>query len=150
MNFNQSKKRKVTIYLSLLLLINLFISVAYAQNPELIFIEAGNFDMGYNYDETGTWWYPTETPVHTVYISDFYMDKFEIFGTQWFSVYSWANDNGYSFDNVGDEQAGNHPIYNINWYDVVKWCNALHLFIIPIQRKTRFIETGRLTLIITQ
>ena len=96
----------------------------YAQNTDMICIEAGNFNMGYNYDATGTWWYPTEIPVHTVYISAFYMDKYEIFKTQWDSVYSWAVDNGYSFDNIGEAQATNHPVYNINWYDVVKWCNA--------------------------
>ncbi|MCD4818960.1 MAG: formylglycine-generating enzyme family protein [Candidatus Cloacimonetes bacterium] len=114
------------------------------------FVAAGNFDMGYNYDSSGTWWYPTETPVHTVYISNFYMEKYEIYKTKWDNVYSWAIENGYSFDNSGEAQAPNHPVYNINWYDVVKWCNALHLFTIPIQLKTRFIKTGKLILIRTR
>jgi len=127
MNSLQSVKYKIGklfIPLFLVLLINLFISVTYSQNQEMVFIEAGNFNMGYNYDATGTWWYPTEIPVHTVYISAFYMDKYEIFKTQWDSVYLWAVDNGYSFDNIGEAQAPDHPVYNINWYDVVKWCNA--------------------------
>ena len=119
-----SKNKKIAIILLLLLQINLCISVTYSQNPEPVFIEAGNFDMGYNYDAAGTWWYPTEIPVHTVYISAFYIDKYEIFKTQWDSIYLWAVDKGYSFDNTGEAQAQNHPVYNINWYDVVKWCNA--------------------------
>jgi len=61
------------IPLFLLLQINLCISVTYSQNQEMVFIEAGNFNMGYNYDATGTWWYPTEIPVHTIYISAFYL-----------------------------------------------------------------------------
>ena len=124
MNLLQSKNKKITTLLLLLLQINLCISVAYSQNQEMVFIEADNFNMGYNYDASGTWWYPTEIPIHTVYISDFYMDKYEVFKTQWDSVYLWALDNGYSFDNIGQAQALNHPVYNINWYDVVKWCNA--------------------------
>ena len=124
MNLLQSKNKKITTLLFLLLLINLCISETYSQNQEMLLIEAGNFNMGYNYDATGTWWYPTEIPVHTVYISAFYMDKYEIFKTQWDSVYLWAVDNGYSFDNIGEAQGQNHPVYNINWYDVVKWCNA--------------------------
>ncbi len=124
MNSLQLKIKKITTLLLLVLLINLSISITYAQNQEMVLIEAGDFNMGYNYDATGTWWYPTEIPVHTVYISVFHMDKYEIFKTQWDSVYLWAVDNGYSFDNVGEAQAPNHPVYNINWYDVVKWCNA--------------------------
>ncbi|MCK4662365.1 MAG: SUMF1/EgtB/PvdO family nonheme iron enzyme [Bacteroidales bacterium] len=124
MNSLQLKNKKIIGLLLLLLLINLSISMTYSQNPEMVFIEAGNFNMGYNYDTTETWWYPTEIPVHTVYISAFYMDKYEVFKTQWDSVYLWAVDNGYSFDNVGEAQALNHPVYNISWYDVAKWCNA--------------------------
>ena len=124
MNLSESNNKKIAIIFLLLLQINLCISVTYSQNPEMALIEAGNFDMGYNYDESGTWWYPTEIPVHTVYISAFYMDKYEVFKTQWDSVYLWAVDNGYSFDNSGEAQSLNHPVYNINWYDVVKWCNA--------------------------
>jgi formylglycine-generating enzyme required for sulfatase activity len=31
---------------------------------------------------------------------------------------------GYSFDNAGAGNAANHPVQTVNWYDVVKWCNA--------------------------
>lgn len=116
--------KKNTALLLLFFLINPCISTTYAQNQEMLVVEAGDFNMGYNYDATGTWWYPTEIPVHTVYISEFYMDKHEVFKTQWDSVYLWAIANGYGFDNAGEAQAPNHPVYNINWYDVVKWCNA--------------------------
>ena len=124
MNALKSENKELRTLLLPLLFIFLSISVSYAQNPEMVFVEAGDFNMGYNYDATGTWWYPTEIPVHTVYISAFYMDKYEIYKIQWDDIYLWAVENGYSFDNVGEAQAPNHPVYNISWYDVVKWCNA--------------------------
>ena len=30
----------------------------------------------------------------------------------------------YSYDNVGTGKGANHPVYSINWFDAVKWCNA--------------------------
>ena len=27
-------------------------------------------------------------------------------------------------DNPGSGKAANHPVYDVNWYDCVKWCNA--------------------------
>jgi len=33
-------------------------------------------------------------------------------------------DNVYEFDNAGEAHEANHPVYNVNWYDCVKWCNA--------------------------
>jgi len=44
--------------------------------------------------------------------------------SQWDLVYNWAMDNVYEFDNAGEAHEANHPVYNVNWYDCVKWCNA--------------------------
>ena len=32
--------------------------------------------------------------------------------------------NGYSYDYPGSGKAANHPVQGVDWYDVVKWCNA--------------------------
>jgi formylglycine-generating enzyme required for sulfatase activity len=32
--------------------------------------------------------------------------------------------NGYTFDNSGSGATDRHPVANVSWYDVVKWCNA--------------------------
>ena len=124
MNVSQSKSIGIVTLIILMLLFNSGVSETYAQSPEIVFIDSCSFNMGYNYNATGTWWYPTEIPVHTVFISAFYMDKYEVFKSQWDSVYQWAVNHGYSFVNSGEAQAQNHPVYNVNWYDVVKWCNA--------------------------
>lgn len=54
----------------------------------------------------------------------FYMDKTEISGELWESVYNWALAHGYRFDNAGDSKDANHPVHSISYYDCVKWCNA--------------------------
>ena len=65
-----------------------------------------------------------ELPLHTVYVSAFYMDKYDVTKSLWDSVYQWAINHGYNFDNPGSGKAANHPVQTIDWYDCVKWCNA--------------------------
>ena len=89
--------------------------------PEgMVLIPAGSFEMG---DAFGEGW-SGELPVHTVYVSAFYMDKYEVTKALWDEVYSWAIEHGYSFDNPGSGKGPDHPVHDVNWYDVVKWCNA--------------------------
>ncbi len=83
-------------------------------------IPPGNFVMGNTFSEG----LPEELPTHTVYVSGFFMDKYEVTKALWDEVYQWAIANNYSFDNPGVGKAANHPIHSVRWYDVVKWCNA--------------------------
>lgn len=68
-------------------------------------------------------------------ISNFSIGKYEVTYELWFTVCSWATDNGYDFSNSGME--GGHgvkganptsakysPVTFINWRDTVVWCNA--------------------------
>jgi sulfatase modifying factor 1 len=82
-------------------------------------IPAGSFTMG---DIWGGNY--SALPVHTNQISAFYMDKTEVTKGLWDEVRTWAVAHGYSFDNAGSGKATNHPVQNVNWWDVVKWCNA--------------------------
>ena len=92
----------------------------------MILIPAGSFQMG---DIAGDG-YADELPVHTVTLSAFYLEKYEVTETFWLDVYDWATANGYTFDNAGSGgslKAGkdiDHPILDVSWYDVVKWLNA--------------------------
>jgi formylglycine-generating enzyme required for sulfatase activity len=82
-------------------------------------IPVGSFTMGDNLDGD-----TNALPLHTVYVSGFYMDKYLVTKALWDSVYVWALAHGYGFDNAGLGKAANHPVQRVNWYDVVKWCNA--------------------------
>jgi len=83
-------------------------------------IPAGAFVMG---DTFGEEW-SGELPLHTNYVSAFYMDTNVVSYALWQQVYNWALTHGYSFDNAGSGKAANHPVQTIDWYDCVKWCNA--------------------------
>jgi len=85
-------------------------------------IPAGSFIMGNCMDPSeGS---SSELPLHTVYVSAFYMDKYDVTKALWDSVYQWASNHDYNFDNPGSGKAANHPVQTIDWYDAVKWCNA--------------------------
>ena len=91
----------------------------------MVLIAAGAFLMGDAFDDgLGPWDYNAETPVHTVYVSAFYMDRTEVTKGLWDEVYQWATNHGYSFEHGAQGKADNHPAHSMPWYDAVKWCNA--------------------------
>jgi formylglycine-generating enzyme len=83
-------------------------------------VPAGTFQMGDTFNE-GEYY---EQPVHPVYVSAFYMDKYEVTLGLWDKVCAWSATNGYAYDYPGVGKATNHPVLNIDWYDMAKWCNA--------------------------
>jgi formylglycine-generating enzyme required for sulfatase activity len=77
-------------------------------------IPAGPFQMG---DDR------VAGPVHTVTVSAFAMDKWEVSIELWESVRVWGNARGYDLV-AGGSYGAKHPVHTVNWYNVVKWCNA--------------------------
>jgi formylglycine-generating enzyme required for sulfatase activity len=82
-------------------------------------IPAGPFTMGDTLDGESD-----AIPAVTVNVSAFYMDTNLVSYGQWKSVYNWATNNGYGFDDTGYSWVSNHPVQYVSWYDAVKWCNA--------------------------
>ena len=82
-------------------------------------IPAGSFTMGDSLDGISY-----ALPLHTVYVSAFYMDRYEVSKALWDEVYSWAIAHGYSFEYGAQGKASTHPAQSMTWYDSVKWCNA--------------------------
>ena len=82
-------------------------------------IPAGSFQMGDSFNEGVS----EERPMHTVSVSAFYMDKYEVTRDLWDEVNTWAIAHGYGIS-TGLGKAANHPVHSVNWYDAVKWCNA--------------------------
>lgn len=93
---------------------------AEAAPKDMVLIPAGSFQMGDTFGEGHT----RELPVHKVSVSAFYMDKYEVTKALWDEVYMWAVSHGYDFENGGRGKAANHPVHNVDWYDIAKWCNA--------------------------
>ena len=59
------------------------------------------------------------------------MDQYPVTKALWDTVYQWATNHGYTFDNLGSSdpwenysKGPNHPVHLINWDDCVKWYNA--------------------------
>ena len=92
-----------------------------APPPGMALIPAGSFQMGDSFGGEG---WDDELPVHTVYVSAFYMDRTEVTWAKWKEVRTWALANGYDMS-AGAGKADNHPVQNVTWYACVKYCNAL-------------------------
>lgn len=89
-------------------------------------ISAGSFTMG---DQSRPLvGYSEELPVHSVYVSAFYMAKHEVSKALWDEVRTWGLTHGYTDLAAGNgayaSKGESHPVHSINWYDMVKWCNA--------------------------
>jgi formylglycine-generating enzyme required for sulfatase activity len=59
-----------------------------------------------------------------VTVGDFQIGKYEVTWAEWKAVRSWAATKGYDLAGRGEGSGDNHPVRNVNFYDVVKWCNA--------------------------
>ena len=58
-------------------------------------------------------------------VADFEIGKYEVTWGEWQEVKNWAVAQGYTdLASVGNGTNANHPVRDVNWYDVVKWCNA--------------------------
>jgi len=90
--------------------------------PAMVLIPAGDFLMGdQSMPNRGE---PDELPVHTVQVSAFSIGNCEVTKAEWDVVRTWARQNGFTDLAEGEGKAADHPVHNVSWYDVVKWCNA--------------------------
>ena len=86
-------------------------------------VPAGGFTMG---DDASA--LSVEKPAHTVTLSAFTIDRFEVTHGDWRSVAVWANAHGYDLPTApqieGQPRPDNHPVTPVSWHESVKWCNA--------------------------
>jgi formylglycine-generating enzyme required for sulfatase activity len=90
---------------------------------DMVLIPAGSFVMGAT-TNVGHESSSDERPQHTVTVSAFFMDKYEVTSNLWAEVYTWATNKGYSFGTGWRGKAANHPVRSVDWYDAIAWCNA--------------------------
>lgn len=85
---------------------------------DMSLIPSGSFEMGDNLDGQ------SDAPVVTVDVTEFYIGKYEVTKSEWDSVRTWGLSNGYTDLSAGSGKGADHPVHSINWYAMVKWCNA--------------------------
>jgi formylglycine-generating enzyme required for sulfatase activity len=94
-----------------------------AVSQGLVQVTGGTFQMG-----NPTVPYTDASPSHPVILGSFYIDKYEITYEKWTDVRNWGLTHGYTDLNAGQNgnnpSGTNNPVTEINWYDVLKWCNA--------------------------
>ena len=87
-----------------------------------VWIPSGSFLMGDQSDpRVGV---SEELPLHSVYVSGFYMGKCEVTYEVWDAVRTWGSSNGYTDLPPGASKGANHPVHLIDWCSIIKWCNA--------------------------
>lgn len=77
-----------------------------------VFIKGNTFQMGDNFAEGDS----DELPVHLVKVSGFYMSETKVTQKEWTDI---MGSNPAYGSGVGD----NYPVYKVNWYQLLKYCN---------------------------
>ncbi len=86
----------------------------------MVLIPAGSFAMGDSFSEGDG----SERPVHTVQVSDFYMETNLVTDALWNRVYNWSLSHGYTYYAPYYAKATNYPISMVWDVEVQRWCNA--------------------------
>jgi formylglycine-generating enzyme len=90
-------------------------------NQSMSLISARSFEMGDALTTSAIF----NVPVHPVFVSQFWIDKFEVTKALWDEVADWASANGYDISAASaDGKAADHPVFDVTWHEAVKWCNA--------------------------
>lgn len=84
------------------------------------FIPQGSFEMGDSFKEGNS----GERPVHTVFVSSFYMETKEVTVDRWNEITAWGLQNGYWMLGALDGKGVDHPVNSVHWQIAMIWCNA--------------------------
>ncbi len=57
-------------------------------------------------------------------VDKFWIGKFEVTWLEWKTVRDLATGKGYDIGDCGSGRADDHPVFSVNWYDMLKWFNA--------------------------
>jgi sulfatase modifying factor 1 len=82
----------------------------YRENNPMVEVEGGRLPEGSEIagEEVGSFW----------------MGKCPVTLGEWKRVAEWGESRGYDLSGVGRGSGYDHPVIEVSWYEVVKWCNA--------------------------
>ena len=96
-------------------------------DPNLIFIPEGTFQMGCDPEHNGGFDCESHLlPLHTVYLSAYYIDKFEVTNAQYAQCEAEGSCNtpvANPYPYYGNPIYDNYPVYYVSWYDANNYCN---------------------------
>ncbi|MDR1277489.1 MAG: formylglycine-generating enzyme family protein [Treponema sp.] len=92
-------------------------------SASMVLVEGGTFQMGSAKGRND------ERPVHTVTVKSFYMGKYEVTQKEWQEIMETtaARQRDMADKSRPLKGEGNCPIYYVNWYEAVEYCNRLSL-----------------------
>lgn len=67
---------------------------------------------------------PALSALGAIEVKTFSLGRYEVTWGLWKQVRDWAVQNGYDLTAIGAGCDDDHPVRGVNWFDVVKWCNA--------------------------
>lgn len=92
------------------------------QDHDMVLILMGEFIMGSSEDNVHS--ERDEKPQHRVYLDSFYIDIYEVSVGHF---REFVEETGYEalgdWDDPFFDQSDEHPVVNVSWYDVIKYCN---------------------------
>ena len=88
---------------------------------ELVWVSGGSFQMGKDLGTAATGDY---TPVHTVWLTGFYMGKYPVTQAQYQAVMG-SNPSYFPSNPASGEVQEKRPVEYVTWYDAVEFCNKL-------------------------
>lgn len=80
---------------------------------DMVFIPGGEFLMGSEDVDAD----PDEAPIHSVYVNDFYIGKYEVTQKQWYAVMG---------RNLSQNRGDKLPVTNVSWDDCQKFIKKLN------------------------
>jgi formylglycine-generating enzyme len=97
--------------------------IAQVPTSGMVGLTGGTFQMGSNDgNDIGA------SPPHQVTVGGFFIDKTETTYEKWTDVRTWGLTHGYldlvAGRNGYNGTGANQPVTQVNWYDMLKWCNA--------------------------